>query len=617
MVEEKFSIDLTKNGVQKTIYAKQGDTGLRKMSITLTSNGKVVSLAGYSLKALYDNDTYVSLENEGNPIEILLDGVICQSVGEHYCEILVYSEDNTQKLYSSQFRIIVEATIGGEDEAEVAQNPDHYVLAEEGKTLTSNDFTDADKEKLDGIESGAEANVQADWNEADSTADDFIKNKPVIPDITGKQDTLVSGENIKTVNGQSILGRGNMQVSAESIDWSNVQNKPDTLNGYGITDAYNKNETDTALSAKQNTLVSGSSIKTINGNSVLGSGNIEITSTEEADITFNISVDPTSGDFTGTVDLASKWNNDYYELATAVQYDNYSPKISGTIYDVTNQKTIIPVDLFFDTSALWVYYTIAETGIVFWLVIDGFGESTSVTAEEYGSYEQTTNKVTTLSSSSTDTEYPSAKCVYDAMQQGGGGGGGRIPAEYQEVEYIESTGTQYINTGVEATGQTGIDAELIVLSCENGFYFGCRTGNDTVSDNAFLLANVILTNSSRDDYGKTRSEFPVLSLSEKHRIVKVKGNTYVDGTVVASITEKFFTINTDISIFGVNTNGTVACYPGELRFCSFKIYVDGIIVSDFIPCYRKSDEVVGMYDVVNKAFHTNAGTGVFLKGADV
>lgn len=251
MVDEKFSIDLAKNGVQKTIYAKQGDTGLRKMSITLTSNGKVVSLAGYSLKALYDNDTYVSLENEGNPIEILLDGVICRSVGEHYCEILVYSEDNTQKLYSSQFRIIVEATIGGEDEAEAAQNPDHYVLAEEGKTLTSNDFTDALKDKLDGIEAGAEANVQADWNEADSTADDFIKNKPVIPDITGKQDTLVSGENIKTVNGQSILGRGNMQVSAESVDWSNVQNKPDTLNGYGITDAYTKSETDILLDGKE------------------------------------------------------------------------------------------------------------------------------------------------------------------------------------------------------------------------------------------------------------------------------------------------------------------------------------------------------------------------------
>ena len=46
---------------------------------------------------------------------------------------------------------------------------------------TDNNFTTALKDKLDGIEAGAEVNVQADWNEADSTDDAFIKNKPTIP----------------------------------------------------------------------------------------------------------------------------------------------------------------------------------------------------------------------------------------------------------------------------------------------------------------------------------------------------------------------------------------------------------------------------------------------------
>ena len=38
-----------------------------------------------------------------------------------------------------------------------------------------------DKEKLDGISAGAEANVQSDWNQTETTADDYIKNKPTIP----------------------------------------------------------------------------------------------------------------------------------------------------------------------------------------------------------------------------------------------------------------------------------------------------------------------------------------------------------------------------------------------------------------------------------------------------
>ncbi|MCI8426906.1 MAG: hypothetical protein HFJ03_05110, partial [Lachnospira sp.] len=48
----------------------------------------------------------------------------------------------------------------------------------EGKGLSENDYTNADKNKLSGIEDGAEVNVQADWNVSDSNSDAYIKNKP-------------------------------------------------------------------------------------------------------------------------------------------------------------------------------------------------------------------------------------------------------------------------------------------------------------------------------------------------------------------------------------------------------------------------------------------------------
>lgn len=49
-----------------------------------------------------------------------------------------------------------------------------------GKGLSTEDYTTAEKEKLSGIASGAEVNVQSDWNQSDNTADDFIKNKPTL-----------------------------------------------------------------------------------------------------------------------------------------------------------------------------------------------------------------------------------------------------------------------------------------------------------------------------------------------------------------------------------------------------------------------------------------------------
>ena len=127
--------------------------------------------------------------------------------------------------------------------------------------------------------------------------------------LNGKQDTLVSGTNIKTVNGESLLGEGNILIKSVNVDSAlsttsenPVQNKvitnkvntieqsitnlsntmptkvSDLTNDSGyitnaaLTDLATKEE----VSAKQDTLVSGTNIKTINGNSILGSGNISI-----------------------------------------------------------------------------------------------------------------------------------------------------------------------------------------------------------------------------------------------------------------------------------------------------------------------------------------------------
>ena len=49
-----------------------------------------------------------------------------------------------------------------------------------------------DKQKLDGVETGAKVNVQSDWNQSDGTKDDFIKNKP--GNATDAKDGFMSKE---------------------------------------------------------------------------------------------------------------------------------------------------------------------------------------------------------------------------------------------------------------------------------------------------------------------------------------------------------------------------------------------------------------------------------------
>ena len=61
---------------------------------------------------------------------------------------------------------------------------------------TDNNFTTTLKNKLNGIATGAEVNVQSDWNVADTSSDAFIKNKPAIPtktsDITNDSGFITS-----------------------------------------------------------------------------------------------------------------------------------------------------------------------------------------------------------------------------------------------------------------------------------------------------------------------------------------------------------------------------------------------------------------------------------------
>ena len=96
---------------------------------------------------------------------------------------------------------------------------------------TDNNFTTALKDKLDGIASGAEVNVQADWEEADSNADSYIKNKPTIPSVP-VQDVEVDGTSVVNASGVAEITMPTFTqaqadwTESDTSDPSYIQNKP-------------------------------------------------------------------------------------------------------------------------------------------------------------------------------------------------------------------------------------------------------------------------------------------------------------------------------------------------------------------------------------------------------
>ena len=103
------------------------------------------------------------------------------------------------------------------------QNPLSADLIVDG--ATNKVFTLTMKNKLDGIEAGAEVNVQSDWNQSDNTADDYIKNKP--QNIVTDANYIHTDNNYTTTEKNKLAGiESGAEVNVQA-DWSETDTTSD------------------------------------------------------------------------------------------------------------------------------------------------------------------------------------------------------------------------------------------------------------------------------------------------------------------------------------------------------------------------------------------------------
>lgn len=108
-----------------------------------------------------------------------------------------------------------------------------------GKGLSTNDYTNDDKNKLDGISAGANVNVQPDWNVTDTTNDSFIKNKPT--SMPASDVPAWAKENTKPIYTKEEIGLGNVEnKSSETI--RKELTKENVISALGYTPLNNTNE---------------------------------------------------------------------------------------------------------------------------------------------------------------------------------------------------------------------------------------------------------------------------------------------------------------------------------------------------------------------------------------
>lgn len=189
---------------------------------------------------------------------------------------------------------------------------------------------------------------------------------------------------------------------------------------------------------------------------------------------------------------------------------------------------------------------------------------------------------------------------------------------YTELEYIQSTGTQYINTNISPNSSQRIEMTFVLDAVVRyeGLWGVTNNGAPTRgnvygnygSSNFFVIKH-------RRTYDKGQTLEVTIDTGTKY-VLEVDYSTkqvYRDGLLVGSYTDNLSRTSKPIHVLQ-RTDSDVSSSKAKLY--GFKIYTNNVLAMNLIPVKRISDNAVCMYDKVSNEFFTNAGTGVFTAGPE-
>lgn len=199
-----------------------------------------------------------------------------------------------------------------------------------------------------------------------------------------------------------------------------------------------------------------------------------------------------------------------------------------------------------------------------------------------------------------------------------------LPKEYQQVEFLTNSGTQRIDTGIIPTNNTSIDItyQSLTPTGTSQYIAGSRananatleyiingSSSSTYWDVRLGAVTTTLTNISRMSE-KIRSYLQLNNGAGTWTLTRVTAGTTYTKTISGA------KVNATSNLFLFAYNNLDTNTHVNLRIFACKIYEAGVLVRNYVPCYRKLDGVAGMYDLVEDKFYINAGTGSFSVAGD-
>lgn len=184
---------------------------------------------------------------------------------------------------------------------------------------------------------------------------------------------------------------------------------------------------------------------------------------------------------------------------------------------------------------------------------------------------------------------------------------------HTELEYLESTGTQYIDTDFKPNNNTRIIVRAKMKTFATEFFFGTRTSGTNKTFTALFEKQAVSNGTYRIDYSKAINRLVSASSYDDdiHYFEIDKGKLFFDNVEYKAKSTVKFQCDYNLVLFGVNTSNTITKSVAYIYDC--KIYDNDVLIQHLVPVLD-SNNTPCMFDKVNSKFYYNSGTGDFLYG---
>ena len=186
-----------------------------------------------------------------------------------------------------------------------------------------------------------------------------------------------------------------------------------------------------------------------------------------------------------------------------------------------------------------------------------------------------------------------------------------LPNGFTKLNFIESTGEQYINTEYNMTTNSSIELVMTITEYDTSAKMGFLGSYE----NGAIIYQLYASGTGNQYFymsfgGKNYAQIQKFNTNVNYEIIMKADTISINSSIYNFTSDGLVDAKIPLYLFWRNATGAKA----KMRLFSCNIYNNGVLERKFIPCIRSSDNTIGLYDLAKDKFYENKGTGVFIGG---